>query len=206
MSYGLLAFLDDVAALAKMAAASVDDIAAQSLKAGSSSIGIVIDDAAVTPSYVTDISPARELPAIFRIARWSIFNKLVIIMPAALLLAQFAPWIITPLLTVGGLYLAFEGAEKVLEIRRLLLLGCVLIKQHVRDEKDLDHLCALGLLTESEKKSLNAVVTIADGPLADGKKDRYPSKARPTFAFQQASLINHSLMKGKHFVRYQPGS
>lgn len=99
-----------------------------------------------------------------------------------------------------------EVAEKVLEIRRLLLLGCVLIKQHVRDEKDLDHLCALGLLTESEKKSLNAVVTIADGPLGDGKKDRYPSKARPTFAFQQASLINHSLMKGKHFVRYQPGS
>ena len=97
-----------------------------------------------------------------------------------------------------------EVAEKVLEIRRLLLLGCVLIKQHVRDEKDLDHLCALGLLTESEKKSLNAVVTIADGPLGDGKKDRYPSKARPTFAFQQASLINHSLMKGKHFVRYQP--
>ncbi|MCA0922763.1 DUF808 domain-containing protein [Pseudooceanicola nanhaiensis] len=120
MSYGILAFLDDIAALTKMASASIDDIAAQSLKASSKSLGVVIDDAAVTPKYVTGVSPRRELPSIFRIAKWSLFNKAVIITPAVLLLSAFAPWIITPLLMLGGLYLAFEGAEKVLEMTGLI--------------------------------------------------------------------------------------
>lgn len=116
MSYGILAFLDDIAALTKMASASLDDIAAQSLKASTKSLGIVIDDAAVTPKYVTSVSPKRELPAIFRIAKWSLFNKVVVITPAAILLSAYAPWAITPLLMLGGLYLAFEGAEKFLEM------------------------------------------------------------------------------------------
>ncbi len=110
---GLLALLDDVAAIAKVAAASVDDIAGQAAKAGAKAAGAVIDDAAVTPKYVTGFAPARELPMVWQIARGSIFNKLVILLPAALLLSSFAPWAIAPLLMLGGAYLCFEGAEKV---------------------------------------------------------------------------------------------
>lgn len=113
---GLLALLDDVAAIAKVAAASVDDIAAQSVKAGSKAAGIVIDDAAVTPKYVTGFQPARELPMIWRIARGSIVNKLVFLLPVALLMQQFAPWLVPPLLILGGCYLCFEGAEKILHV------------------------------------------------------------------------------------------
>src|SRR6056297_3509707 len=104
---GLLALLDDVSAIAKVAAASVDDIGTAAFKAGSKTAGVVIDDAAVTPKYVQGFQPARELPIIWRIARGSIFNKLVILLPAALLMAQFAPWLITPLLMLGGSYLCF---------------------------------------------------------------------------------------------------
>ena len=110
---GLLALLDDVAGIAKVAAASVDDVTAQAFKASSKAAGVVIDDAAVTPKYVTGLEPARELPIIWKITRGSIFNKLVILLPAALLLSTFAPWLITPLLMLGGCYLCFEGAEKV---------------------------------------------------------------------------------------------
>ena len=110
---GLLALLDDVAAIAKVAAASVDDVAAQAAKAGSKVAGVVIDDAAVTPKYVTGFEADRELPIIWKITRGSLFNKLVILMPALLALNAFAPWVITPLLMLGGMYLCFEGAEKV---------------------------------------------------------------------------------------------
>lgn len=110
---GLLALLDDVAAIAKVAASSVDDIAAAAAKAGAKAAGVVIDDAAVTPKYVTGFSPARELPMIWRITRGSIFNKLVILLPALLALDHFLPQAITPLLMLGGAYLCFEGAEKV---------------------------------------------------------------------------------------------
>ncbi len=110
---GLLALLDDVAGIAKVAAASVDDVTAQAFKASSKAAGVVIDDAAVTPKYVTGLEPARELPIIWKITKGSIFNKLVILLPAALLLNAFLPWVITPLLMLGGLYLCFEGAEKV---------------------------------------------------------------------------------------------
>ena len=110
---GLLALLDDVAAIAKVVAASVDDIAAQALKAGSKTAGVLIDDAAVTPKYVTGFAAERELPIIGRIAMGSIRNKMLILLPAALLLSNFAPWLITPLLMLGGAYLCFEGAEKV---------------------------------------------------------------------------------------------
>ena len=110
---GLIALLDDVAAIAKLAAASIDDIAGQAAKAGAKAAGAVIDDAAVTPKYVHGFEPQRELPIVWKIARGSIFNKLVILLPAALLLAAFAPWMIYPLLMLGGAYLCFEGAEKV---------------------------------------------------------------------------------------------
>lgn len=110
---GLLALLDDVAGIAKIAAASVDDIAGQAAKAGAKAAGAVIDDAAVTPKYVHGFSAARELPIVGKIALGSIRNKLLFLLPAALLLSAFAPWVIMPLLMFGGAYLCFEGAEKV---------------------------------------------------------------------------------------------
>jgi hypothetical protein len=110
---GLLALLDDVAAIAKVAAASVDDIAAAASKAGVKAVGVVIDDAAVTPKYVHGFSADRELPIIWRIALGSMRNKLVVLLPALLALDHFLPQAITPLLMLGGAYLCFEGAEKV---------------------------------------------------------------------------------------------
>lgn len=110
---GLLALLDDVAAIAKVAAASVDDVVAQAAKAGAKAAGAVIDDAAVTPKYVQGFAPARELPIVWKIARGSILNKLFILLPVALLLSAFAPWAIPPLLMLGGAYLCYEGAHKV---------------------------------------------------------------------------------------------
>jgi predicted DNA repair protein MutK len=110
---GLLALLDDVAAIAKVAAASVDDIAAAATKAGAKAAGVVIDDAAVTPKYVHGFQADRELPIIWRIALGSLKNKLVILLPGLMLLQTFLPAAITPLLMLGGAYLCFEGAEKV---------------------------------------------------------------------------------------------
>lgn len=110
---GLVALLDDVAAIAKLAAAQLDDIAAQAGKAGAKAAGAAIDDTAVTPKYVAGLPAARELPIIWKIARASVFNKLVILLPAALLLDATIPWLLTPLLMLGGAYLSFEGAEKI---------------------------------------------------------------------------------------------
>ena len=118
MAGGLAALLDDVAALARLAAASADDVAAASAKAGSKAIGVVIDDAAVTPQYVKGIKPKRELPIIWRITKGSLRNKLIFILPLLLLLSVFAPWLLTPILMLGGLYLSFEGAEKIWELVR----------------------------------------------------------------------------------------
>lgn len=115
MPSGLAALLDDIATIAKVAAASVDDVAAAAGKASSKAAGVVIDDTAVTPQYVTGFTPDRELPIIWRIAKGSFFNKLVIILPVALLLSALLPWAITPILMLGGAYLCFEGAEKVME-------------------------------------------------------------------------------------------
>ncbi len=128
---GFLALLDDVAALARLTAAQVDDIAAHAgkvggkigatviddaAKAGTKAAGVVIDDAAVTPKYVTGLPATRELPIIWKIAKGSVFNKLVILLPAAILLSLFAPWLLSPLLMMGGAFLCFEGAEKILHV------------------------------------------------------------------------------------------
>ncbi|MCG7592459.1 DUF808 domain-containing protein [Mycobacterium sp. PSTR-4-N] len=114
MSGGLFALLDDVAALARLAAASVDDLGAAAGRATAKAAGVVIDDTAVTPQYVHGITAERELPIIKRIAVGSLRNKIVFILPAALLLSQFAPWLLTPILMLGATYLCYEGAEKVL--------------------------------------------------------------------------------------------
>lgn len=116
MAVGLIALLDDIAAIAKVAAASLDDVAAQATRAGVKAAGVVIDDAAVTPRYVVGFAAERELPIVGRIALGSIRNKLLFLLPAALALSVFAPWAITPLLMLGGAYLCYEGTEKVYEV------------------------------------------------------------------------------------------
>lgn len=113
MATGLLALLDDVSALVKVSAASLDDVPTQVAKTTGKVSGIVIDDTAVTPKYVVGLDPSRELSIIFQIAKKSLVNKLLILSPAALLLGFYAPWAITPLLMMGGAFLCFEGYEKV---------------------------------------------------------------------------------------------
>lgn len=135
MPGGLVALLDDVAALAKIAAASVDDVAGAAGRAGAKAAGVVIDDTAVTPRYVVGLSPQRELPIIWKIAVGSLRNKLLFILPVALALSQWAPWAITPILMVGGAYLCFEAAEKIVEA----LLG----HHHVEDVAQIEDPAAL---------------------------------------------------------------
>jgi predicted DNA repair protein MutK len=113
MASGFFALLDDISALVKASAASLDDIPTQIAKTTGKVSGIVIDDTAVTPKYVVGLDPSRELSIIYRIAKKSLINKLLILSPAALLLGYFAPWAITPILMAGGTYLCFEGYEKV---------------------------------------------------------------------------------------------
>jgi predicted DNA repair protein MutK len=115
MSGGLAALLDDVAVLARAAATSVDDVAAGASRAGVKAAGVIVDDAAVTPRYVQGFRPERELPMIKRIAIGSLRNKLFFILPAALLLSELLPWLLTPILMIGGVYLCYEGAEKLWE-------------------------------------------------------------------------------------------
>ena len=115
MSIGLIGLLDDIAAIAKVAAASLDDVAAQAAKAGVKAAGVVIDDAAVTPRYVLGFPAERELPIVGKIAAGSLRNKLLLLLPATLALSYLLPWMITPLLMFGGAYLCYEGTEKVLE-------------------------------------------------------------------------------------------
>src|SRR6187200_3475913 len=115
MSIGLIALLDDIAAIAKVAAASLDDVASQAAKAGVKAAGVVIDDTAVTPRYVLGFAAERELPIVGKIAMGSLRNKLLILLPGALALSYFLPWAVTPLLMFGGAYLCYEGAEKVYE-------------------------------------------------------------------------------------------
>lgn len=113
MATGLLALLDDISALVKVSAASLDDVPTQVAKTTGKVSGIVIDDTAVTPKYVVGLDPSRELSIIYQIAKKSLINKVIILSPAALLLGFFAPWAIPPILMMGGAFLCFEGYEKV---------------------------------------------------------------------------------------------
>ena len=131
MSLGLFALLKDVSLMAKAAAASLDDVAAASLKATSKAAGVVIDDAAVTPKYVVGFAAERELPIIRAIALGSLKNKFSYILPAALILGFFLPWLIHPILLLGGLYLSYEGAEKILSY-----LKREASEEKVKDEKE----------------------------------------------------------------------
>lgn len=115
MASGLAALLDDIAALARAAAANLDDVSAAAGRASAKAAGVVVDDAAVTPRFVAGITPKRELPIIWKIFLGSLRNKLFIIIPLALILSQFAPWSLTPILMLGGTYLCFEGSEKIVE-------------------------------------------------------------------------------------------
>lgn len=116
MSIGLIALLDDIAAIAKVAAASLDDVASQAARAGVKAAGVVIDDAAVTPRYVVGFAAQRELPIVGKIAAGSLRNKILILLPAALLLSYFLPSAVTPLMMLGGAYLCYEGVEKIYEL------------------------------------------------------------------------------------------
>ena len=116
MPSGLIALLDDVAMIAKLASASLDDVVGATAKAGAKAAGVVIDDTAVTPRYVHGLSPERELPIIGKIMLGSLKNKIFFLLPGALLLSAFAPVLITPLLMIGGAYLAFEATEKIIEV------------------------------------------------------------------------------------------
>ena len=143
MSVGLIALLDDLAAIAKVAAAQLDDVAGQAAKAGAKAAGVVIDDAAVTPGYVIGFAAKRELPIVGRIAAGSLRNKLLILLPVALVLSYFLPWAVTPLLMIGGAYLCYEGVEKMLEAampqlahQHEVLLGTVALNaKTVEDER-----------------------------------------------------------------------
>lgn len=115
MATGLVALLDDVAAIAKLAAASLDDVAGAAGKAGTKAAGVVVDDTAVTPGYAMGFTPERELPIVWKIAVGSLKNKFFFLLPGALLLAAFAPWAVTPILMIGGAYLCFEAVEKIVE-------------------------------------------------------------------------------------------
>lgn len=145
MAGGLVALLDDVAALVKVTAASLDDIALGAAKASTKAMGVVIDDAAVTPQYVAGISPKRELPIIWKIAVGSIRNKLLFILPAILLLSAFLPWALTPILMIGGAYLVFEGAEKILEA-----LGLIGHHGSAEDGKARDEKMIIGSATRTD--------------------------------------------------------
>ncbi|WP_036969310.1 DUF808 domain-containing protein [Promicromonospora kroppenstedtii] len=108
-----MGLLDDIAALAKLAAASIDDVGAATGRATAKAAGVVVDDTAVTPQYLRSVAAQRELPIVKKIAIGSIRNKLIFILPAALLLSQFLPWLLPIVLMIGGTYLAYEGAEKI---------------------------------------------------------------------------------------------
>lgn len=169
MPSGLVALLDDVAGIAKLAAASLDDVTAAAGKAGTKAVGVVVDDAAVTPGYAMGFTPDRELPIVFKIALGSLRNKFLFLLPGALLLSAFAPWAVTPILMLGGAYLAFEATEKIIEafgahdaadeVDELALSSAELEKQKVSGAIRTD------LILSAEIMAI-ALSDVADQPLA----------------------------------------
>ena len=146
MPSGFIALLDDVATIAKLAAASLDDVAGAAGKASTKAAGVVIDDTAVTPRYAMGLAPERELPIIGKIAWGSIKNKVLFLLPLALLLTAFAPFMVTPLLMIGGAYLAFEATEKIVEKLR---------NEHEHEEQLVD---AMADPTELEKMQVKGAI------------------------------------------------
>lgn len=166
MAVGLAALLDDVALIARTAAASVDDIGAAVGKTSAKAAGVVIDDAAVTPKFVDGVTPSRELPIIWKITKGSLRNKLLIILPIALLLSVIAPWLLTPLLMCGGTYLCFEGAHKI--IGKLLGHGEHDAPQNEEERKDEDSLVKGAITTDfilSAEIMVISLNEVADQPL-----------------------------------------
>jgi predicted DNA repair protein MutK len=169
MPSGLVALLDDVAAIAKLAAASLDDVAGAAGKAGSKAVGVVVDDTAVTPRYAVGFTPDRELPIVLKIAVGSLRNKFIFLLPGAMLLSAFAPWAVTPILMLGGAYLSFEATEKIIEaigdhtiaedIEELALNSSELEKQKVAGAIRTD------LILSAEIMAI-ALATVSDRPLA----------------------------------------
>ncbi|MEN3950016.1 DUF808 domain-containing protein [Iodidimonas sp. SYSU 1G8] len=169
MASGFAALLDDIAAIAKLAAASVDDVAGAAGKAGSKAVGVVVDDTAVTPGYAVGFTPDRELPIVWKIALGSLRNKLFFLLPGAMALSAFAPWAVTPVLMLGGTYLCFEATEKIVEalshhedgpaLDTLALSSAELEKQKVAGAIRTD------LILSAEIMAI-ALATVADRPLA----------------------------------------
>jgi uncharacterized protein len=145
MASGLAALLDDVAALAKLAASSIDDVGAAAGRASAKAAGVVVDDAAVTPAYVRGLAAERELPIIRKIATGSLRNKILFILPAALILSAIAPTLVEVILMVGGTYLCFEGAEKILHRFR-------------RDEGHVDEVPAVMQGTDAEAATVAGAI------------------------------------------------
>jgi uncharacterized protein len=131
----LLALIDDIATL-------LDDVSVMTKVAAKKTSGVLGDDLALNAQQVSGIDPTREIPVVLRVAKGSFINK-VILVPAALLLSVFAPILIQPLLVLGGLFLCFEGFEKVFE-KFLLILNrwCPSTKQKTYD---------IRLISEEEK-------------------------------------------------------
>ncbi|ADG10391.1 DUF808 domain-containing protein [Caulobacter segnis] len=169
MPSGLAALLDDVAGITKLAAASLDDVTGAASKAGSKAVGVVVDDTAVTPGYAMGFTPDRELPIVWKIALGSLRNKLLFLLPGAMLLSAFAPWAVTPILMCGGAYLAFEATEKILEaftpqhegeaIEELALSGPELEKQKVTGAIRTDFILSAEIMAI-------ALADVSDKPLA----------------------------------------
>lgn len=169
MASGFAALLDDVAAIAKLAAASLDDVSAAAGKAGSKAVGVVVDDTAVTPGYAMGFTPDRELPIVWKIAVGSLRNKFLFLLPGALLLSAFAPWAVTPILMVGGAYLCFEATEKIIEALGHHGEGEVLAELALSSADMEAHKVAGAIRTDlilSGEIMAIALATVADRPLA----------------------------------------
>jgi uncharacterized protein len=169
MASGFAALLDDVAAIAKLAAASLDDVSAAAGKAGTKAVGVVVDDAAVTPGYTLGFTPDRELPIVWKIAVGSLRNKFLFLLPGALLLSAFAPWAIIPILMAGGAYLCFEATEKIIEALGHHGNGEELTELALSSAEMEAHKVAGAIRTDlilSAEIMAIALATVADRPLA----------------------------------------